>query len=255
MKYGIRNGSLRQEWREAYATAGVIGFEGLEICVTRDEHMPLILDPSVRKEAKELAAAAGVETCAISYGILRQGSFIDPDPAVREHGVTLLHQAIEAAADLGGDAILCPTFERQNIDINPQQTETYVAAFKECTRAAEDAGIMLALETSFSVELLCAITEAIGSPSVCVYQDLSNALFYGHDPVDMLARLADRIGMIHIKETDQKPLGEGDVDWEGSLQAIDDMGYDGWLVFETGPGDDPVAMAQRNLDWLKGRMG
>lgn len=254
MKYGIRNGSLRQEWREAYATVGALGFDGLEVCVTKDEHMPLILGPAIRQEAKQLAADAGVETCAISYGILRQGSFIDEAPEVRKRGVELLHQAIEAAVDLGCAAILCPTFERQNIDLNPRQTETYVECFRKCVPAAEHAGIMLALETSFSVELLRDIVRAVESPCVKVYQDLSNALFYGHDTVDMLTRLADQIGMIHIKETDQKPLGEGDVDWEGSLKAIEDMRYDGWLVFETGPGDDPVAMAKRNLDWLKARI-
>ncbi|MCK5803687.1 MAG: sugar phosphate isomerase/epimerase [Lentisphaeria bacterium] len=254
MKYGIRTGTLRQEWQEAYATAGDIGFDGLEICVTKDEHMPLILDSGVRQQAKQLAADTGVETCAISYGILRQGSFIDPDPEVRGHGVELLGQAIEGAADLGCAAILCPTFERQNIDIDPLQTETYVECFRKCVPAAEDAGIMLALETSFSVELLHHIVQAVDSPCVKIYQDLSNALFYGHDSVDMLTRLADQIGMIHIKDTDQKPLGEGAVDWDGSLKAIEDMRYDGWLVFETGPGDDPVAMAKRNLDWLKQRL-
>jgi len=254
MKYGIRNGSLRKEWREAYAAAGTIGFDGLEVCVTKDEHMPLILDPAVRQEAKQLAAGAGVETCAISYGILRQGSFVDGAPDVRKRGVEMLHQGIEAAADLGCAAILCPTFERQNIDLNPQQTETYVECFRKCAPAAEAAGIMLALETSFSVELLRDIVQAVDSPCIKVYQDLSNALFYGHDTTDMLTRLANQIGMIHIKETDQKPLGEGDVDWGGSLNAIKDMRYDGWLVFETGPGDDPTAMAKRNLDWLKARM-
>ena len=222
--------------------------------MTKDEHMPLILDPTVRAEAKELAAGAEVETCAISYGILRQGSFIDEDSDVRKRGVQMLHQAIDAAADLGCVAILCPTFERQNIDLSPRQTDTYVACFKECTRAAEDAGIMLALETSFSVELLSHIVSAVDSPCIKVYQDLSNALFYGHDTVDMLTRLADRIGMIHIKETDQKPLGDGDVDWPGSLAAIGNMGYDGWLVFETGPGEEPAAMAKRNLDWLKAQI-
>ena len=166
----------------------------------------------------------------------------------------MLHQGIEAAADLGCAAILCPTFERQNIDLNPQQTETYIECFRQCAPATDRDGIILALETSFSVGLLHDIVRSVGSPCVKVYQDLSNALFYGHDAVDMLRRLADDVGMIHIKETGQRPLGEGDVDWDGSLAAIADMGYDGWLVFETGPGDDPIATAKRNLAWLKAQI-
>ena len=255
MKYGIRNSALRQDWDQAYATAADIGFDGVEICVTQDEHMPGLLDPGRRQHSNDLAAAAGVETCAISFGLIRRASFIDEDPEVRTRGVETLRQVIDAAKDLGCFGVLCPTFDRQNIDLNEAQTQTYIECFRQCAPKAEQANLCLALETSFSVELLLDIIQAVGSTHVKVYQDVSNALYYGHDTVDMLTRLAGDIGMIHIKETDQKPLGEGEVDWPGSLQAIRDMGYDGWLVFETGPGEDPIAMAKQNLDWLKARMG
>lgn len=253
MKYGIRNGCLKQEWDEAYATAGEIGFDGVEICVTKPEHMPLVLEPGNRQKSKDLAAKAGVETCAISYGMLRQASFIDKDPEKRKLGVENMHRMIDVAKDMGCFGILCPTFDREKIDLNDEETGWYIDGYRRCARKAEQENVCLAIETSFSVELLLRIVRAVDSTHVKIYQDLSNALFYGHDTVDMLKRLGKEIGMIHIKDTDSKPLGEGKVDWDNSLKAIENMGYDGWLVFETGPGDDPIAMAKRNLDWLKER--
>ncbi|MEW6357166.1 MAG: sugar phosphate isomerase/epimerase family protein [Planctomycetota bacterium] len=254
MKYGIRNNSLKMEWDESYAVAAEIGFDGVEICTTKEEHMPRVFNPAPRQKSKELAKAAGVETCAISYGYIRQTSFIDPNAETRKKGVENMKRMIAVAKDMGCFGILCPTFDRDKIDIDEDETKRFVECYRQCAPTAEREKIYLAIETSFSVELLQEIVGAVGSPYVKVYQDVSNALFYGHDTVDMLNRLGGDICMIHIKETDSKPLGEGDVDWDGTLRAIRDMGYDDWLVFETGPGDDPVAMAKRNLEWLKERM-
>ena len=114
------------------------------------------------------------------------------------------------------------------------------------------------LETSFSVEQLQRICQAVHSPRVGVYQDTANAMIYGHDSVDMLTRLASHIRMIHIKDLDQKPLGEGSVPWDGCVAAICDSGYgtDGhpgtdWLVLETPPGEDPIESAERNLEFTR----
>ena len=49
MKCGIRNNSLKMDWDDAYAVAGEIGFDGVEICVTKPEHMPRILEAEQRQ--------------------------------------------------------------------------------------------------------------------------------------------------------------------------------------------------------------
>jgi sugar phosphate isomerase/epimerase len=118
--------------------------------------------------------------------------------------------------------------------------------------AAEREHVVIALETSFAVEPLQRIIRGVGSPWVGVYQDVANALFYGHDSVDMLKRLAKAIVMIHIKDTDQKMLGEGRVNWPACRDAIRAMRYDGWAVFETPPGDNPRDAAARNLRFARG---
>ena len=108
---------------------------------------------------------------------------------------------------------------------------------------------------AFAPEPLQRIMRAVDSPWVGVYQDTSNALYYGHDTVDMLTRLARETVMIHLKDTGQNFLGEGNVDWPGTLAAVRAMGYDGWLVFETPGGDDPRAAAARNLRFARDTFG
>ena len=46
-------------------------------------------------------------------------------------------------------------------------------------------------------------------------------------------------------------MGEGKLDFPAILGAIKNAGYDGYLVLETEPGDDPAANAVRNLRFMK----
>jgi len=57
--------------------------------------------------------------------------------------------------------------------------------------------------------------------------------------------------MIHIKEADAALLGDGNVDMPAIAEAVRDISYDGWLVFETAPTDDPLAAAEHNLTELR----
>ena len=67
--------------------------------------------------------------------------------------------------------------------------------------------------------------------------------------------LGDRIVQVHIKDPrkDRTPcyVGEGDIDLEGCLKALAEVGYRGPLVFETPPMEDAVSTAERNLRTLK----
>ena len=84
-----------------------------------------------------------------------------------------------------------------------------------------------------------------------MYQDIGNALHFGHDSVELLRALPEETLMIHIKDTDRALLGQGKVDFPGCRQAFRDIGYEGWLVFETAAGDDAVESAWKNLAFAK----
>ena len=159
---------------------------------------------------------------------------------------------------IGANGVLVPHFDRQNIDIAPEEEASTIEGLRQVAPVAEETGVNICLETSFSVEQLQRICQAVDSPRVGVYQDTANAIIYGHDSVDMLTRLAPHIRMIHIKDLDQKPLGEGSVPWDGCIAAIRDSGYGtedhlgtDWLVLETPPGEDPVESAKPNLEFTR----
>jgi inosose dehydratase len=84
--------------------------------------------------------------------------------------------------------------------------------------------------------------------------DTGHLMIGGDDPVEVAGFAADRVRVVHLKDVDRslaegvasgklgydeavrrgvfKPLGDGDVDTERVLEALESSGYEGWYVLE-----------------------
>ena len=82
-------------------------------------------------------------------------------------------------------------------------------------------------------------------------------LLGGDDPAALIRAHADRIHYIHIKDVDLEngefvPLGQGALDLPAVMDALDAIGYDGWITVELDAWPDPLEGAQRNRDAMAG---
>jgi len=50
---------------------------------------------------------------------------------------------------------------------------------------------------------------------------------------------------------EQRPLGEGEVNIEGWVGQLKEIGYEGWLCIERESGDDRLGDCQRALQFLR----
>src|SRR5579871_4278008 len=92
------------------------------------------------------------------------------------------------------------------------------------------------------------LLDRVGSNAVKIWYDIGNSTNMGHFdvPAEIRALGKERICQIHIK--DQVLLGTGKVDVKGAIQAMHDIGYDGWCVFETAASAaDRSGDAEKNL--------
>ena len=254
-KYGIREGSLQMGWKEALEAAGEIGFDGVELTVKETSELDWLLSESGREEVLGWIRDSATAVCSLSLSLFGPYKAAGEDQEARSEMIEMVKRSLQACKDLGGEGILLPYFEREHIDITPEESDRLVTDMKRCAPAAEGLQMTICLETSFSSGLLKRICDGIGSNSIGVYQDISNALHFGHDSVEMLTSLPEETKMIHVKDTQRSMLGEGEVDFPGCRKAIRDIGYEGWLVFETAPGNDAVASARQNLEYAKGMFG
>ncbi|MEV4895214.1 sugar phosphate isomerase/epimerase [Nonomuraea sp. NPDC055795] len=115
------------------------------------------------------------------------------------------------------------------------------------------------VETTGEIERLLELTDA----QLCL--DTGHLLLAGGDPVKALRDWRGRIGQVHIKDGDPailaealddgadlreimgrggfSALGRGVLDLPGVVRALDEIGYQGWVVVEqdTLPGRRPIA--------------
>jgi sugar phosphate isomerase/epimerase len=251
MKYGIRDGLLREPLDTLFTVAKKIGFDGIEYCIGGNYKDSLLWQEGGPGKLKALADKDEMEISSLSPGVFSSLNPVVPDAEKRAEGREMLTRVIEVCPLLDTDSILVPMFPR-DVAQWPEETWTMlVDGFKPLAEVAEKHRVFLDLETTFSADQLLMVIDRIGSQYVKVYYDVGNCTNRGFDVPAELRQLGDQIGMIHIKEAGASVLGEGKVDFEGVSDAIRDIGYDGYLVLETSPGDDPKAAAAQNLAFTK----
>jgi sugar phosphate isomerase/epimerase len=251
MKYGIRDGILREPLETLFTVAKNIGFDGIEYCIGGDYKDSLLWQEGGLEKLKALADKDGMEISSLSPGVFSSLSPVVPDVEKRAEGREMLTRVIEMCPPLDTDSILVPMFPRDVADWTEGTWKTLVDGLKPLAEVAEKHKVFLDLETTFNADQLLMVIDKIGSPYVKVYYDVGNCTNRGFDVPAEMRQLGDQMGMIHIKEAGGDLLGEGKVDFKGVSDAIRDTGYDGYLVLETRAGDDPKAAAAHNLAFTK----
>ena len=147
---------------------------------------------------------------------------------------------------------------------------------------AADAGVPTSFHPHIStyVESPWEVERLLESTDVSLTLDTGHFWLAGADPTASITRFGDRVNHVHLKDVRRAvldrakaegrtdfdewwsdvvtPLGAGDIDLEGFLGALVEVGYDGWLVIEQDRlplGQDaiePVASEQaQNRRWLE----
>lgn len=174
-------------------------------------------------------------------------------------------------------------------DRNSRMYETMHNACAELSQFANDMNAFFAIETGPETSAhLKAFLDGLGSKGVSVNFDPANMVMVtGDDPVQGVYTLKDYIVHTHakdgvkLKDMDPRdvygcygyeagldhdkiaemaesgpgfrevPLGEGGVDWPAYLQALNDIGYKGYLTIEREVGANPEGDIQKAVQFLK----
>ncbi len=254
MKIGLLDSVLGGSWEELFRAAHQLGFAGVELGVgAAYQESPLwnaIACDRLRRQAEE----AGVAIASICLHTCWELSPASPDEAMREHAHEMLVEACSCARQVGAGSMLVPVTPGGEVD-GHAATERWRDVMKRTAWAAEKNGVQLCLENVGSPfartgEAVATLADSVGSEAVAVYYDPGNALHAGVDPVNEVLILGDRICQVHVKDPGGDLLGDGGMDIPSLVQSLHTVGYDGWLILETPPTDDPRAAAAANLAYL-----
>jgi len=116
----------------------------------------------------------------------------------------------------------------------PEVRDSVVARLKVAGKMAQDAGVVIGIETALSAKEEVQLLKEINSPAIKIYFNFSNPLKEGRDLISELKILGkDRICMIHASNKDSVWLqNDPQIDMYKVKKALDEMGYTGWLVIE-----------------------
>jgi sugar phosphate isomerase/epimerase len=146
--------------------------------------------------------------------------------------------------------VLIAQFHKGELKDDQAGVARTVEVLKELAPRAERAGVILGLENYLSAEENLDIVKRVGSPAVQVYYDVGNSTDKGYDIYQEIRMLKGQICEFHAKDAGFM-LGQGRVDFQKVREAMDDIGYSGWIQIEAAAPKDLVTDYRAHLAYLR----
>ena len=210
----------------ALGLASKLGLEGVQVSLVVKNDTLELAQASLQKSYLEAAEKHGIGIASFAIGDLNNIPY-KSDPRAEQW----IDQSIAICRAMNIKIVLVPFFGKGDLRKDPKGMETVIERLKRVAPKAENAGVILALESWLSAEDHLKIINAVGSPAVQVYYDVGNSQEAGYDILKEIRLLGARICQFHAK--DYKDLyGKGTMDFKAVRKAMEDIGYDSWFVLE-----------------------
>lgn len=267
MRVSVFTDELSADIDTALELAEDLGLEAVDLRGVGSSRYPRV-SPLLRKHVPTLLREYRVEVITISPGLFKIPypapiskearalrwdhalSYSDWDAAERAlhmQVTELLPLSIEAAVEVGAQAINCFSFDRAGA---PSDASAPAAAV-ETLRSAADLAAAASLKLLIENEATCwgstaastaMLLEAIQHPAIALTWDPANAFKAGDDRPfpDGYARIKSYVAHVHFKDARfDKSIGsrafayDGILDWAGQIKALTTDAYAGAITVET----------------------
>jgi sugar phosphate isomerase/epimerase len=240
MKLGVQDRSLAgrtllEKWR--FATE--LGFDGIEL--RGGNEFADRLDELIE------ARKAGVvlpSVCATPDHFI--GDF---DAENRRDAIRTMKSLLTVIVEAGGFGAITPAsfgmFSTRMSRVPPPRSPAedravLLDALGELAEHARQVGGIVLLEPlnryeDYLVNTLAdgaSLIRELGLPTVRLMADTFHMNIEEADPADSLREHADLLGHVQVADSNRLEPGAGHYDWHGTLGALDQIGYRGWLVLE-----------------------
>jgi L-ribulose-5-phosphate 3-epimerase len=232
----------------AFEVAKQCGLDGVQVSLGRAADNMRLRQAETQKLYKDAEKATGKRVSSLAIGELNSIPY-KSDPRT----VEWVRDSIDVCQALGVNVVLLAFFNNDDLRGDKAGIDEVVRRLKGVAPKAEKAGVNLGIESWLSAEQHLEILERVGSPAVKVYYDVCNSNDMGYDIYSEIRKLGKRICEFHAKENGAL-LGQGKVDFKRVRQAMDDIGYHGWIQIEGGvpPGGNIPESCAANCKYLRG---
>ena len=227
-----------------------IGLDGVQVSlgtVANDIHLRRA---DVQQQYRDAAKESGVAVASLAIGELNSVPY-KSDPRT----VQWVSDCVDVMRAMETRVVLLAFFGKGDLKGDKPGTDEVVRRLRDVAPKAEKAGVILGIESWLNAEEHVDIIQRVGSPAVKVYYDVANSEKMGYD-IYREIRWLGKQGLIcefHMKENGAL-LGAGRVDFKKVREAIDDIGYSGWMQIEGAvpPGGKMQESYVKNREFLRG---
>jgi len=194
--------------------------------------------------------------------------WLDPDPAKRQESINESKRNLEACGHFGAvGQIVPPIFGPPRLpDLSPLkdavtlEKELLVEITKELAGFAHSHGTLLLLEplNRYEQHLLRRqadgveiIQRAGNPPGVALLTDFFHMHIEEIDTPATIRQVGPYIGHIHVADNTRVQPGMGDINWQAGIQALADIGFDGYLTYECRIAGEPRQALKQSVTFLR----
>ncbi len=240
--------------KECFQLCKDAGFDGVEVnYALEDDLSPEVSEAHIR-EVGQMARKIGLEISGLCSFLFWPYSLTHHDPKRRNEGLDLARKMIRCAWLLNTPnllvvpgAVYVPWLEDEPPVPHDVCDRRARQAVRRLIPEAQKAGVYLNIENIFangflhSPQEMIEFVDSFKSDHVRVHFDTGNTMQY-HFPQHWIPMLGKRIQNTHLKEYSKRvnefnlnafrPLLDGTTDWPAVIEALDKVGYRGYLTFE-----------------------
>jgi L-ribulose-5-phosphate 3-epimerase len=234
----------------AFGIAKQIGLDGLMVDVGSPENYLHLRHKDVQEQYKKESARTGIQISSVAMGTLNNHPY-KSDPRTDEW----VSDTIDVAKNLGVSVILLAFFHKGDLRNDENGIQEVIHKLKKVAPKAEQAGVILGIESYLNGADHLRIMDAVGSKNVKVYVDFRNTADAGWDVMKELKIIGtENICELHMKENGAL-LGNGTLPWKEISDYLKEKNYygDGWMQIESSNPDsgDVVTNYKHNLNFLR----
>ena len=251
----VRSGGPFVLWdslAEGCATAAKLGYDGVEVFAPNAEAVDT-------KQLKGLLEEHGLSLAAVGTGagmVLGGLSLTDPDEGARSRAIEFVKSIIDLGGPFGAPAIIGSMQGRWGDGLSRDEALGYLGeALRRLGDHAQQHGVPLVYEplNRYETNLInttgeaARFLESLGDPNVTILSDLFHMNIEETNIAEGLRAGGRHVGHVHFVDTNRRPASCGHMDYGPIVQALNDIGYTGYLSAEALPYPDPFAAAETTI--------
>jgi L-ribulose-5-phosphate 3-epimerase len=229
-------------WRDEFELARDHAFQLMEWTLDQERlYENPLMTADGRTEIRHLMKKYGVSIPSLTGDCFMHSPFYKVSGKKKNQLLNDLANIIKACSALDINTILIPLVDNGRLE-NEGQEMDLLEGLSGMISLLEETGVAISFESDSSAERLRDFIDKVDSRYFGITYDIGNSASLGYRPEEEINLYGHRIANVHVKDRvlggTTVPLGTGDADIPGALQALRKKGYTGNYILQTARATD-----------------